>query len=112
MKNRKEYGRVFIGSSEIATIIAKGPMVLGEIAFGEDSSYYAYLVDGECEIPSAYKLVFETDGWLKLYDDYSLTVDMWSKGSIKIYRCGMQGVIIQVERFDEYFKLNRGGLYV
>lgn len=112
MKNRKEYAKIFIGSSEIAGVIVRGAMKLSEIAFGEDSSYYAYLVDENCEIPSAYKMVFETDGWLKIYDDFGLTVDMWSKGDIKIYRCGMQGVIIQVEKFDEYFKLNRGGLYV
>lgn len=99
MKNYKENGKQFIGSSDIATLIvagyADGGIKTTALHFGSDGSYSAYVVDQETEIPEHYKLVCEFEGWLKIYDDEEMTFRA-NADKIKVYRAAEMGCIIQL----------------
>lgn len=100
MKNYKDFEKVFIGDSDIASLILAGcekskGLVLKELHFGIDNSYYAYVVDEDTEIGSHYKLAAEFDTWMKIYDDDSL-VKSYTADKIKVYRAGEMGCIVQL----------------
>lgn len=99
MKNYKENGKQFIGSSDIAALILVGCGESGAkttmLHFGSDGSYSAYVVDQDTEIPEHYKLVCEFEGWLKIYDDEEMTFRA-NADHIKVYRAAEMGCIIQV----------------
>lgn len=95
MKNYRDYEKQFIGDSDIASLTMRSPEGADVLNFGIDASYEAYIVDGDTEIGSHYKLVYECEGWLKIYDDMGFFVKFNGK-SIKVYRAGEIGCIIQV----------------
>lgn len=108
-KTYKDFEKRYIGSSDIATIIAVGfdtdgkdgaCIKTGAIHFGSDGGYSAYYVDdASAEIGAHYEKVFECSNWLKVYDDNGLTLRVDEPGAtISIYQAGNFGCIIRVER--------------
>ncbi len=95
MKSRKDYKKVSIGSSDIASLTCRSGMEAYVLHFGIDADYEAYIVDDECEIPDFYEKEFECSYWLKIYDDYGLTFSIDGK-KIIVYRAKDCGCIIQV----------------
>lgn len=98
MRDYHTYGKVYIGSSDVATVILAGmkPRGVGTMTlhFGGDDDYSAYLVDENAEIGSHYKLKGIFRSWLKVYDDDGLVLDIRAK-EIRVYRAGEYGCIIQ-----------------
>ena len=99
MKSYKEYKKVYIGSSDIATltIVAlrdNGEPLAQTLDFAIDSNYFAYIVDDKAQIGDHYKLVQTCRYWMKVFDDQELTLDLHAQ-TIKIYRAGDCGCIIQ-----------------
>lgn len=95
----KDHEKTYIGSSDIACLILAGggennvqPVYL---TFGEDGAYRAYIVYGECDIPSHYTLKHIFRGWMKVYDDEGKTLTV-TGDAIKVYRAGSFGCIIQI----------------
>lgn len=100
MKNYKDFEKMYIGDSDIASLILAGfkeniGLSLKELHFSEDASYNAYVVDEECNIPEHYEFVESFDCWLKIYDDTEL-VCRFSAEKINVYRAGNFGCIIQL----------------
>lgn len=95
-----EYERLFIGASDIAALTLVGITEQGLEAkvldFGEDGSYYAYVIDDDLEIPNHYKLIYTFKSWMKVYDDEEL-MQKFQKKLINVYRCGDFGCIIQLK---------------
>lgn len=103
MKNYKEYGKVYIGSSDIAALTIVGMSDQGLTAkiidFREDGIYTAYIIDDKGIVGDHYTKVATFNTWIKIYDDEGLKkelkVDIDKK--IEIYRAGMRGCIIKYE---------------
>ncbi len=95
MKYYKDYKKKCIGSSDVAMLIVNMCGKVYSLYFGEDGNYKAYIVDSECEIPEHYSLELEGYNWLKIYDDFGLTLGM-KYNHFKIYRAGNFGCIIQL----------------
>ena len=81
MKTYKEYDKVYIGESDIASLILAGykegvGLSLSELHFGIDGGYQAYITDDQAEIGSHYELVQTFQVWLKIYDDSGLTAEL------------------------------------
>lgn len=106
MRDHHEYNKISIGSSDVAALILVGfsskekGLKSSILKFGEDNSYRAYIVDGECEIPTHYILEAEFNSWMKIYDDEGLTYDT-NADIIRVYRAGGMGVIIQLINGDK-----------
>ena len=64
-KERKEY----IGSSDIAELTLRNEGKTQPLHFGEDGSYYAYIICGEYDIPSHYTEVARFKGKVDILDD-------------------------------------------
>lgn len=98
MKSYKEYGKKFIGESDIASLVMVGfgtdDVETGMLHFGSDGAYDAYIVDGEAEIGAHYEKVATFKSWFRLYDDGGLTVKTYGR-EINVYRAGEMGCIIQ-----------------
>ena len=99
MKSYRDYDRVYIGSSDIASLTIVAPRDNGDplaksLDFGIDSNYFAYLVDGEAKIGDHYKLVQCCRYWMKVFDDQELTLKLHAP-IIKVYRAADCGCIIQ-----------------
>ena len=95
-RGHREYPRVSLGSSDIASLVLRDSRGVRELHFGEDGSYSAYLVDAECDIPDYYTLEAECRAWLSVYDDNTKTFEIQNPGKmIRIYRAGEFGCIIQ-----------------
>lgn len=101
MKTYKDFERMYIGSSDIASLVmvgyAKGKGVSSTmLKFGKDDSYSAYIVTGEdVTIGAHYQKVAEFKSWLKIYDDEEL-VRQFEAAKIIVYRAGLLGCIIQL----------------
>jgi hypothetical protein len=104
MKTYKDFGKEYIGCSDIASLIMVGcrgreGLKTEALRFGEDGCYKAYVIhqaeDEEIKIESHYTKVATFNHWLKLYDDDGLTFKTTAK-EINIYRGGDFGCIIQV----------------
>lgn len=95
MKNYKDYEKVFIGGSNIASLTLRSPIDATVLNFGEDNNYLAYVVDAEAEIGEHYKKVYECENWLKIYDDDGL-VKEFKADKIEVYRAGEMGCIIRL----------------
>ena len=99
MRDYHEYKKVYIGDSDIATLILVGCGDDGVKAiplhFGEDANYQAYIVDEQASIGEHYELKAEFDTWMKVYDDHSFVREFVAR-KIKVYRAGMRGCIIQL----------------
>ena len=97
MKSYKDFEKIYIGCSDIGSLIARGSHMVGEIFFASDGRYEAYECFGEVEIPQHYNLVYAGRTWLKLYDDEGLTYSRWKPNcyiKFDIYRAGDFGCII------------------
>ena len=100
-KSYKEFEKVYIGDSDIASLILAGgglytPIWTQTLSFGEDASYYTYVVNGkDVEIGAHYREVAKFKSWLKIYDDYEL-VKTFKANKIVVYRAGEMGCIIQL----------------
>ena len=46
MKNYKEFKRVYLGSSDVASLTLRAPNISHVLTFGEDGAYFAYFVEG------------------------------------------------------------------
>lgn len=110
MKKYWKYTQVYIGCSDIATLIAVGPndtqSLARELRFLEDNDYYAYVVDSEAEIPKTFELVLTFRNWLKIYDDGGLVYKSpwFGTGEIKIYRdAESRDCIIQMPSLEEAY---------
>ena len=95
MKNYKNYKKVYIGESDIASLTLRAPTKAHILKFGSDGCYEAYIVDGKAEIGNHYKLDFTCNHWLKIYDDFEL-VKTFKADEIKVYTVGSFGCIIQL----------------
>lgn len=91
--NYKDFNKVSLGYSDIASLVFRGPKTLTEIKFGEDGHYNAYFVTEEIDIPSHYTLVAESETWGKIYDDDSMVLSVYAD-KISIYRAGEMGILI------------------
>lgn len=98
MKNYKEFSKRYIGSSDIASLTLRAPNISHIMHFGEDGAYYAYYVEGEAEIGEHYQLEFECSHcWMWIYDDRCRTQNIGdARTTIKVYRAGLKGCVIQV----------------
>ena len=91
MDSLKGFEKIYLGASDIATLIAVGCKDSEElskervdnpnadflkfypICFGEDNFYDAYVVtDPKVAIPDGYKKTCTFSSWLKIYDDDGL----------------------------------------
>lgn len=98
----KDCGKVFLGASDIASVILRTPNEVNILKFGSDGTYSAYFIDadkGECEIGEHYKEEFAFSGWLKVYDDDMVQCKLYAE-SIKVYRAGDFGCIIKASGVD------------
>lgn len=93
--NYKDYKNEYIGDSDIASLTLRCPDSASILNFGEDGSYYAYVVDKNAEIGSHYREVYRCKYWLRIYDDSSLAKKFYGE-EIIIYRAGDFGCIIQI----------------
>ena len=102
MKSYKEFSKRYIGSSDVASLTLIAPNRSHIMHFGEDGAYYAYFIEGEAEIGEHYQLEFECSHcWLWIYDDRGRTQNIGDGfTTIKVYRAGLKGCIIQVFRED------------
>ena len=91
LKNYKEK-TIYLGYSDIATLILKSPCNIGEVHTGSDGSYKGYLVDETIEIPDYYKKVYEADTWLKVYDDEAMVFEARAE-KINVYNAGNSCII-------------------
>lgn len=96
-KSYKDYEIISLGGSDIARLTLTSPEGADILKFGMDSSYNAYLVPIETEIPDYYKKVFSCTDWLKIFDDTRLTFRLDAK-RINIYRSGEHGCIIAYDK--------------
>lgn len=101
MRSYKEFDKVRIGCSDIATLILVGCEENGikteQLHFGEDGSYEAYVIEGDADIGEHYRKVAAFSHWMKIYDDEVKTFDVIAK-EVNVYRAGEFGCIIQVIR--------------
>lgn len=58
MKMYKDFPKVYIGESDIASLTLRTPVDAHVLKFGSDGYYKAYIVNGEAEIGNHYKLDF------------------------------------------------------
>lgn len=93
MKTYKE-NKIYIGSSDIASLVVSTPDDVRYLHFGEDGEYYAWYVDDpEVEIPDHYRLMVVAESWLKIYDDNELVFN--ERGIFEVYRAGEMGCLIR-----------------
>lgn len=92
----KNYKKVFIGESDIASLVFRGACKLKEINFGEDGDYRAYIVDEDAIIGSHYEYIDTFKSWLRIYDDFGLKLRLNNSRKYKVYRAGDFGIIIQL----------------
>ena len=95
MKNYKEYGKSYTGMSDGARLRVVWGANHEWLEFGEDGTYYAYIVDEDCEVPEHYHLVMTCNGTTDIYGDDLSGVHI-SADKIEIYRAGERGCLIKV----------------
>lgn len=98
MKTYKDFEKISIGSSDIASLILAGfqedkGTVAQTLNFGEDGLYEAYYVTEPCIIGDHYKKVASFTSWLRIYDDTDIVFN--KHGDFNIYRAGEFGCIIE-----------------
>lgn len=116
MKHYKACPRVFLGSSDIASLVMSGynksvGHLVKSLHFNIDSSYRGYLavdyLDSDLMIPDHYHLTASYDSWLVIYDDDGKTFDFHSDAChIDVYRAGDCGCLIHVVLAYPYYTLN------
>lgn len=97
--NREKDGRIYLGFSDCASLIAVGcdekGVISGVIDFGEDSEYYTYILENNDKVPDWYKKVWECSYWLKIYDDTTLRFSQRAK-KFEIYRYDDTDIAIKI----------------
>ena len=105
MKTYKDFEKIHIGGSDIASLLFAGPstdpgstewgMLAKFIPFGQDGEYHAYIVKGEAEIRAHYHLEATFQKWMRIYEDDGKSGEF--KGDeIRVYRAKEMGCIIQI----------------
>ena len=97
MKTYRDFPKICIGDSDIASLVVRDTSGVRELRFGGDNCYYAYECFGEIEIGGHYHKVFDLTAWVKIYDDQGLVYDFYKKQGFEkcsIYRAGDYGCII------------------
>ncbi len=94
----KNFEKIQIGCSDIASLVARASDSLSEIHFGQDGYYHAYECFGDdVEIGAHYRKVFSGSTWLTIYDDLRVTYQVHSPNGfskVDIYRAAEMGCII------------------
>ena len=93
--NYKEYPKMFIGATDIASLTLRFPDQARMLHFGEDGEQHAYVVDESAEIADHYKLIHAGRHWIRVYDDTGLSFEA-DADSILVYRAGERGCVIQL----------------
>ena len=104
MKNYKDFEKVSIGYSDIATLILVGcrddGLAVDMLLFGSDGIYDAYFVnEDDVKIGEHYKKVASFKTWMKVYDDCTRTFYVHAK-EINVYTAGSFGCIIHTIGFE------------
>ena len=97
MKNYKDFEKVYIGSSDIASLAFRSVCKLEDVRFGGDGCYSAYEVFGDdVEIGAHYRKVFSGDTWLWIFDDTGRAYNSgYHDGMVvDVYQAGGYGCII------------------
>lgn len=99
-KYYKDFEKVFIGFSDIASLTLRGcseegELLLQNLKFGGDGTYHAYFIKGNAIIGDHYEKVGEFHHWLEIFDDESKTMSLRGD-TINVFRAGDYGCIIQV----------------
>ena len=97
MKSYKEYDKKHLGGSDIASLTVRMPNETAILDFGEDGDYRAYIVDEDAVIGEHYREVLTAHNWIWIFDDFGKRTEVVSP-TIKIYRSGSFGVVIQTLR--------------
>ena len=97
MKSYKDFEKIYIGCSDIGSLIIRSPYVVKEMFFDADGRYEAYECFGEVEIPEHYDLIYSGRTWLRIYDDnekpyYRFRPNGYTR--FDIYRAGDFGCVI------------------
>lgn len=97
MKSYKDFKKIYIGCSDIGSLIIGTPYAVKKMFFGADGRYEAYECFGKVEIPEHYDLIYSGRTWLKIYDDDKKTYYRYEPNGYRkfdIYRAGDFGCII------------------
>ena len=96
METYKNLRKRFIGYSDIASLTIRSCDKVAALDFAYEGSYYAYVVEGEVEIPPQYVPVFDGSFWLKIFDDSELAFRFYGRAysKVTVYRAGETGCII------------------
>ena len=97
-KTYKDFERINIGASDIASLTIRAGTEVKSLNFGTDGSYYAYIVTEPAEIGAHYTRVASFNSpWIKIYDDEGKTFDKYVDGTqtINVYRAGNVAAIIE-----------------
>ena len=104
MKSYKDFNKISIGASDIASLVVVMPRERGNLEwastlhFGGDGDYRAYYCWGDdVTIGEHYKLVATGHAWLKIYDDAGVSLAARNSDNypiVDIYRGGGMGCII------------------
>ena len=95
MKTYKDFEKMYIGYSDIASLTIRACGCVDMLNFGGDNRYYAYIVNEEIEMPKHYTKTHEFKNWIKIYDDEKLTFNVKAE-KIEIYQSGSYGCIIKL----------------
>ena len=94
----KSFEKVYLGISDIASLVIRDADGARELRFGSDGDYRAYECFGDVEIGEHYKKVDTARCWLKIYDDCGLVYNKHScecsYSICDIYRAGDFGCIL------------------
>lgn len=102
MKNYKDFDIISLGGSDGAVLSLVTDNSIDYLYFGEDGEYKAYFVNEEIELPSHYKKVFETTGFVGILDDDKSEVTI-KADKIEIYRAGERGCLIYAPNGDYFY---------
>lgn len=97
-KTYKDFERINIGASDIASLTIRAGTEVKSLNFGTDGSYYAYIVTDPAQIGAHYTRVASfNSSWIKIYDDEGKTFEKHVDGTktINVYRAGNVAAIIE-----------------
>ena len=96
MAHYKDFPKVFLGFSDIASLVLRDVNGVTELKMGGDGDYYAYECYGDVDIGEHYHLAYQAKGWLMIYDDEQRTYNSTHLNykSCDIYRAGDYGIIL------------------
>lgn len=98
MKNYKDFNKVYLGDSDIASLTMRSVFDVAVLRFGKDDAYDAYECFGDdVAIGEHYRAVFEGSTWLMIYDDHGRVYNRRSPEDfekVTVYRAGEMGCII------------------